>query len=124
MFSIYVSELGSRLQRSVLGIERQGGSPVPFFMFADDILMMTIHVAYLEHLKNIIESLASDFRMKISIKKIQVITPDSEEEWFLTRILERRRRLRQYRCLGIDQGQDERETSTNKSCSMVVKSES
>ena len=84
LFSIYVSELGSRLQRSVLGIERQGGSPVPFFMFADDILMMAIHVAYLEHLKNILESLTSDFRMKISIKKTQVITPDSE--WFLTRI--------------------------------------
>ena len=94
-------------------------------MFADDILMMAIHVAYLEHLKNILENLTSDFRMKISIKKTQVITPDSE---FLTRILERRRRLRQYlseyRCLGIDQGQDERETSMNKSCSLVVKSES
>ena len=36
---IYLSELLSRLQKLGVGIEQQGGSPVPFFMFADDIVM-------------------------------------------------------------------------------------
>ena len=128
LFLIYVSELGSRLQRSGLGIERQGGSPVPFFMFADDIVLMAIHEADLKHLKNILESWASDFRMKISIKKTQVISPDSEEEWFLIDQESGEKveikTVPEYRYLGIDQGRDERETSMNKSRSMVAKAES
>ena len=57
-----MSELGSRLQKSGVGIERQGGNPVPFFMFADDIVMMAVHAVDLKMLKDILEGWAVDFK--------------------------------------------------------------
>ena len=128
LFLIYVSELGSRLQKSGVGIERQGGNPVPFFMFADDIVMLAVHAADLKLLQDILEGWAVDFKMKISVKKTQVISPDSKEEWFLinqeTGQKEEIKSVAEYRYLGIDQGRDERETSANKSRTMVAKAES
>ena len=66
--------------------------------------------------------------MKVSVKKTQVISPDSKEEWFLinqeTGQKEEIKSVAEYRYLGIDQGRDERETSANKSRTMVAKAES
>ena len=88
-------------------------------MFVDDIVMMAVHTANFKLLKDILEGWAADLKMKVLVKKTQVISPDNKEEWFLINQesghKEEIKSLAEYQYLGIDHGRDERETSTNKS---------
>ena len=76
LFAIYISELGFRVENSGLGVEING-EIVGLLMFADDLVFVTDNKDQIFQFKQILEKWSSDFRMKVSERKTQIITPDN-----------------------------------------------
>ena len=76
LFVIYLIALGPRLEASGLGVDLGGGLTIAFLKFVDDIFLISSTESGLEDLKIILVGWCYDFRMKVSKKKTQVISPN------------------------------------------------
>ena len=127
LFLIYVSELGQRLEASKLGIESPSGGKIPGFMFADDIVLQAISGADLEDLKSEMEGWCYDFRMTISAKKTEIISPRTEDVWstldMVSGDLTHIKKVNEYTYLGIEQAVTAEATSSKKGSRMLAKAE-
>ena len=126
LFVIYLTELGPRLDRSGLGVELKDGLAISHLKFADDIFLIATSDDGLEELKSILEGWSYDFRMKVSRKKTEVISPSSEKTWFLTDLsneceLLELKQVEEYKYLGIMQKLTVKATQDSKGAAMIKK---
>ena len=127
LFVIYLSELGDRLNESGLGAKVSPEDIIAYLMFADDKVLAANSVEDLEELKSIIEGWCYDFKMKISQKKTQVISPESNQTWSLLDLnkgdLIELQQVKDYTYLGVKQKLTVKATSSCKEDQMVKKAQ-
>ena len=121
---IYLIELGPRLDNSGLGVDLGDGLLIAYLKFADDIVLASSSESGLEELKCILEGWCFNFRMKISHKKTQVITPTNNITWTITDLsgevnLLELQKVQEYTYLGVIQKLSVTATADKKSDSMV-----
>ena len=121
---IYLSELSHRINRSGLGLNLTPEEIVAYLKFADDIFLIADAEDALEELKIILEGWCFDFRMKISQKKTQVITPNSTPDWSIMdptngNLLELQQ-VQEYSYLGVMQKITLKLTTEAKNASMLA----
>ena len=124
LFVIYLIELGPRLDNSGLGVNLGDGVIIAYLKFADDIVLASASESGLEELKCILEGWCFNFRMRISQKKTQVITPTNSSSWSITDLsdevgLLELQRVQEYTYLGVTQKLSVNATAHKKSESMV-----
>ena len=124
LFVIYLIALGPRLENSGLGVDLGGGLVIAYLKFADDIFLISSTESGLEELKEILEGWCFDFRMKISKKKTQVISPNRFKTWSITNLDEEAnlielKQVDEYKYLGVIQKLTFRQTADAKQHSMV-----
>ena len=124
LFVIYLIALGPRLEASGLGVDLGGGLTIAFLKFADDIFLISSTESGLEDLKIILEGWCYDFRMKVSKKKTQVISPNKSYLWTLTDLEDEAHLLElqhvdEYKYLGVMQKLTLRDTAVSKQNAMI-----
>lgn len=124
LFVLYLIALGPRLEASGLGVDLGGGLIIAYLKFADDIFLISSTESGLEDLKIILEGWCFDFRMKVSKKKTQVISPDKSYVWTITDLEDEANLLElkhvdEYKYLGVVQKLSLRDTTVAKQSAMV-----
>ena len=84
LFIIYMSELSQRMRGSGVGVLLTALLLVCILLFADDIIIMADTAEDLDKLKEIMERWCKDFRMKISVAKSAVVSPDTDLNCIIT----------------------------------------
>ena len=101
------------------------GDRIGSLMSADDIIILANSEADLNKLKEVLEDWCRRYRMKISLKKTQVITPDKNHDIELTddNVISKLENVNVYKYLGIYQRISVNQTTSGKQKLMLEKSE-
>ena len=125
LFAIYISELGFRVEKSGLGVELNG-KKIGLLMFADDLVFITDKEDQVFQFKQLLERWSTDFKMKVSERKTQIISPNidnlqivNHEDHDIAVI----KKVIEYQYLGIMQRKTTVETAKVKSESMMKRVE-
>ena len=125
LFVLYITDLGHAIERAKKGMTLPSGTIIGSLMSADDIILLANNEQDLNVLKNILENWCSRFKMKISVKKTQVISPDQNHSVNLIEpdLVTKLDNVEQYKYLGIWQKITVKKTTNLKQRQMIEKGE-